>query len=387
MPASRGQVPRRCDPVPVALGRDGRPGRGHVAGSRIALSDSHCSMRSTSSPVRRRYGVNTGTGRQRPLAQRDVVVLADGEDALVGRSRDRRPRRSRRRRARSGRSRPRRRRAGRPRARPASGPRPDRRQRHGRDRPAASPRSGRRRGSAMRGRQSSVSARWWKTSRAVTTPVGRPSSMIGMCRKPPTAILWMAIAIGSSWRRTTGSGVMKSRTVKAVERLPGDLHHRVAVGEDADEPAVDRDEDAVGLGCRASARSPRRPGVSGPTVSGGGAPSSSRCSPRSRPWNDEARLRDVRHRPGRRHSCRRPPRPSGSRSRRPDSASRPLLRRLFDRPGLAAVEDIVEVAGTALARWPRRSGPSISRSWVGRRDRAQDADRDRVLRARTCATA
>ena len=29
-------------------------------------------------------------------------------------------------------------------------------------------------------RQSSVSARWWKTSRAVTTPVGRPSSTIGM---------------------------------------------------------------------------------------------------------------------------------------------------------------------------------------------------------------
>jgi len=61
-------------------------------------------------------------------------------------------------------------------------------------------------------RQSSVSARWWKTSRAVTTPVGRPSSTIGMWRKPPTAILWIAIAIGSSWRRTTGSGVMKSRT-------------------------------------------------------------------------------------------------------------------------------------------------------------------------------
>lgn len=38
-------------------------------------------------------------------------------------------------------------------------------------------------------RQLIVSARWWKTSRAVTTPVGRPSSMIGMWRKPPTAIL------------------------------------------------------------------------------------------------------------------------------------------------------------------------------------------------------
>ena len=30
------------------------------------------------------------------------------------------------------------------------------------------------------GGQSRVSARWWKTSRAVTTPVGRPCSMIGM---------------------------------------------------------------------------------------------------------------------------------------------------------------------------------------------------------------
>jgi len=48
------------------------------------------------------------------------------------------------------------------------------------------------------GGQSSVSARWWKTSRAVTTPVGRPSSTIGMWRKPPTAILWIAMAIGSS---------------------------------------------------------------------------------------------------------------------------------------------------------------------------------------------
>ncbi len=46
--------------------------------------------------------------------------------------------------------------------------------------------------------QPSISARWWNTSRAVTTPVGRPSSMIGMWRNPPTAILWMAIAIGSS---------------------------------------------------------------------------------------------------------------------------------------------------------------------------------------------
>ena len=55
-------------------------------------------------------------------------------------------------------------------------------------------------------------ARWWNTSRAVTTPVGRPFSRIGMWRNPPTAILWMATAIGSSWRSTTGSGVMKSRT-------------------------------------------------------------------------------------------------------------------------------------------------------------------------------
>jgi hypothetical protein len=30
------------------------------------------------------------------------------------------------------------------------------------------------------GCQSSASARWWKTSRAVTTPVGRPSSTIGI---------------------------------------------------------------------------------------------------------------------------------------------------------------------------------------------------------------
>ena len=46
--------------------------------------------------------------------------------------------------------------------------------------------------------QRRISARWWKTSRAVTTPVGTPSWMIGMCRKPPTAILLMARAIGSS---------------------------------------------------------------------------------------------------------------------------------------------------------------------------------------------
>src|SRR4029079_6201186 len=46
--------------------------------------------------------------------------------------------------------------------------------------------------------QDRLSARWWKTSRAVTTPVGLPSLMTGIWRNPPTAILWIARAIGSS---------------------------------------------------------------------------------------------------------------------------------------------------------------------------------------------
>ena len=51
-------------------------------------------------------------------------------------------------------------------------------------------------------------------------------STIGMCRKPPTAILWIATAIGSSWRRTTGSGVMKSRDVECLELLAGHLQRQ-----------------------------------------------------------------------------------------------------------------------------------------------------------------
>ena len=47
-------------------------------------------------------------------------------------------------------------------------------------------------------RQPSVLARWRKTSRAETSPVGRPFSTIGMWRKPPTAILLIATATVSS---------------------------------------------------------------------------------------------------------------------------------------------------------------------------------------------
>ena len=139
-----------------------------------------------------------GTGRQGAAAQIHVVVLADGEDRLAGLavSRDRRDavvcargqvdddpidirqsgletgRRTYGERGRAGST-----------NEVGQSGRPD--QVVGQDR---NPRV-----------QSSASARWWKTSREVTTPVGRPSSMIGMWRNPPTAILWIAMAIGSSW--------------------------------------------------------------------------------------------------------------------------------------------------------------------------------------------
>src|SRR2546422_3827278 len=63
--------------------------------------------------------------------------------------------------------------------------------------------------------QPMIEAMWAKTSFAETTPVGSPPpSTIGMCRKPPTAILLIATAMGSSWRRTTGSRVMTSRSAR-----------------------------------------------------------------------------------------------------------------------------------------------------------------------------
>src|SRR5205807_2714282 len=75
----------------------------------------------------------------------------------------------------------------------------------------------RRRGIRSHGRsparaQDNPAARCLKTSRAETTPIGVAPSMIGTWRNPPTAILWMATATGSSRRSTTGSGVMTSRT-------------------------------------------------------------------------------------------------------------------------------------------------------------------------------
>src|SRR6478735_876670 len=65
-----------------------------------------------------------------------------------------------------------------------------------------------------------ASARWWKTSRAVTTPVGWPFWRIGMWRNPPTAIRWMARAIGSVWRSVTGFGVITSAIRDASSELP-----------------------------------------------------------------------------------------------------------------------------------------------------------------------
>ena len=81
----------------------------------------------------------------------------------------------------------------------------------------------------------------------MTIPVGRPSSTIGMCRKSPTAILWIATAIGSSWRSTTGSGVMKSRTLERIDPLARHLHDGVPVGEDPDQLVVGDDQQAVDL--------------------------------------------------------------------------------------------------------------------------------------------
>ena len=91
-----------------------------------------------------------------------------------------------------------------------------------------SPRSGRRRGPrSARGRP--VRRRSPERGDDVPEHVGRghdrgrpaAASTTGMCRKPPTAILWIATARRSSGRRTTGSGVMNSRTADAeVTPLP-----------------------------------------------------------------------------------------------------------------------------------------------------------------------
>ena len=102
---------------------------------------------------------------------------------------------------------------------------------------------------AIRGRhREAPRARWWKTSRAVTTPVGRPSSTIGMWRKPADGHLVdreRDRVVVAEDDRVRGHEVADA---EGVEGLAGGLRDRVAVGEDADEPVVGHDQHAVDLG-------------------------------------------------------------------------------------------------------------------------------------------
>ena len=93
-----------------------------------------------------------------------------------------------------------------------------------------------------------VSARWWKTSRAVTTPVGRPSCDDRDVAEPADGHLVDGDRDRVVVAEDDRVGGHEVADLETVERLPGDLHHGIAVGEDPDEPVVDGDEDAVGLG-------------------------------------------------------------------------------------------------------------------------------------------
>ena len=193
-----------------------------------------------------------GARGQGPFAQLVVVVLPDGEHPDAGRARPVRSRPRRRRRARSGR-RSRRRSPARAVSNRSSEADADRLRAGRLDRPGQpvgpdevlgeDDHAGRHDEA-----RSIEDARWWNTSRAVTTPVGRPSSTIGMWRKPADGHLvdgHRDRVVVAEDDRVRGHEVAD---VEGLQPLAGGLHHRVTVGEDADEAIVGHDEDAVGLG-------------------------------------------------------------------------------------------------------------------------------------------
>ena len=186
----------------------------------------------------------------------------------------------------------------------------------------------------------------------------------------------------SSWRRTTGSRVMKSATCERIEALAGDLQDRVAVGEDADEAAVVDDQHAVEP-CRVH---PLDGLVDGAPrlehVRGGGAPElvevlaeepaaeveAAACGA-SRPARSAPQLSQV-------SSPMRFSKPQdGQRIAWSVSATGPWS---GDRPGLAACERL----GRSPSPWRRRPPRSGRRQLVVRRpgDGPEDADRDREVR-------
>src|ERR1035437_2863317 len=184
-----------------------------------------------------------------------------------------------------------------------------------------------------------------KRSATATTPIGRPFSTIGMCRNSPTAILWIAIAIVSSWRRTTGSRVMKARRGNELRRMPvvRTTASRSVKMPASLSPSITRRQ-STGPACIRPIASSRA--IVAGTVSGGLTPRTSRCSPSSRPWKSIASL-------GRSPAVRSAPHSSHRSSPAKLSwwqTGQVVIRavRLLDRPRLAASQQPTDVAHTAL---------------------------------------
>ena len=239
-----------------------------------------------------------------------------------------------------------------------------------------------------RGSVSRTPARGGGRRRApMTTPVGPPSSTIGMWRNPPTAILWIATAIGSSWRsddRVRRHDV--ARSCDASSGLPATFttaSRSVKMPTSSPPVTTSRQSTPVGvhpLDGGLDGRVRRRSGR------GAGAPEVVEVLAEQPAVERRGGLRRVgadRSAPqlsqtlGPRQvaECRRPGRSS---SHPPPCYSTvqvsPPLSTARGRPGRSA-------------RPPPRAGPSISWSWVGRLDRPEHADRDREVRPRHAARA
>src|SRR5664280_1850284 len=97
----------------------------------------------------------------------------------------------------------------------------------------------------------------------------------------------IAIAIVSSWRRTTGSRVMKSRTRNELRRMPvvRTTASRSVKMPASLSPSITKRQ-STGPACIRPIASSRA--IVAGTVSGGLTPRTSRCSPSSRPWKSIA---------------------------------------------------------------------------------------------------
>ena len=188
-------------------------------------------------------------------------------------------------------------------------------------------------------RQPTISARWWKTSRAVTTPVGRPSSTIGMWRNPPTAILWIATAIGvvvAQDDRVAGHEVADRRTASSGLPATFTTASRSVKIPTSRSPSVTSTQStasrrASGAIASSTVRVRRRSAAAA-------TPRASRCSPSEPAVERRVRLRHVGA--GEVRAAVVADVGAGEVLEPADRADhRRSLRRLLDRPGLAAVEE------------------------------------------------